>query len=76
MGTEDRDWHRKDRSKRARLVWNEGRGELRLEDNTKRRWRLRAPFWLREVFRLLGYLAATFAIGWILIYLVLPLLVS
>lgn len=72
MGTEDRDWLRRERKRRAKLVWNEGRGELELADSPKRRWRLRVPFWLREVFRLLGYLAAAFVLGWIMLYLVVP----
>jgi len=72
MGTQDRDWHRKDRRERAKLVWNEGRGELRLADNPKHRWRFRVPFWLGEAFRMVGYLAATLAIVWIVLYLVVP----
>jgi hypothetical protein len=73
MGTQDRDWLRKYRNRRAKLVWNEGRGELELTDRPKSRWRLRVPFWLRESFRLMGYLATVLVLGWIVLYLIVPI---
>lgn len=71
MPQDDREWYWKDRKRREGLVWNEKRGELEF-DSRRRRSRLRLPGWLRETFRFLGYLAATFVLAWIVIYLVAP----
>lgn len=74
MGFEDREWFRKDRAGRAKLAWNDRRGELELADTPKRRWRPRVPVWLRGSFQFLGYLSATLVLAWIVLYLVVPAL--
>lgn len=74
MAQEDRDWFWADRKRRDRLTWSERRSELELEKRPRWRRLLIPPLWLRETFRFLGYLAATLAAAWVLIYLVAPIL--
>ena len=74
MGQEDRDWYRKEQERRNKLVWNDQRGEIELEKRPRWRRLPLTPLWLRETFRLLGYLAATLAAAWVLLYLVAPML--
>ena len=73
MSQDDREWYWQDRNRRERLVWNEKRGELEFEQRS-RRSALSPPHWLREVFRFIGYLAATIALAWIVLYIVAPML--
>jgi hypothetical protein len=74
MAQEDRDWFWEDRRRRERLTWNEKSGELEFDEQSRRRRLLRPPFWLRETFRYLGYVAATLVLAWIFLFLVVPLL--
>jgi hypothetical protein len=74
MAQDDREWFWEDRKRRDRLTWNEKRGELELDERPRRRRLLYPPFWLRETFRFLGYVAATLVAAWIVLYLVVPIL--
>lgn len=73
MPQDDRDWYWQDRKRREKLVWNEKRGELDFEQRSRMSV-LTPPRWLREVFRFIGYLAATIALAWIVLYIVAPML--
>jgi hypothetical protein len=74
MAQDEREWFWEDRKRRDRLVWNEKRSEIEFEGQPKRRRLFSRPFWLRETFRYLGYLAATLVLAWIVLYLVVPIL--
>jgi hypothetical protein len=74
MAQEDRDWYREDRKRRDRLTPKETRGEPERDEKPRQRRLFRPPFWLRETFRLLGYVAATLVAAWIFLYLVVPIL--
>ena len=71
VSIEDRDWFQADRRRRAKLVWNDRRGELEFDrERLKRRfrwpYRLRPdlPLWVRRTLRQVPYWAVI-AIGYI-----------
>lgn len=58
MGTQDRDWYRRELKKTQRLRWNNRSGELEFDSPVRRRrwrwpYRLRSdlPWWAREMMR-------------------------